>query len=142
METTHDVVTKIHEYFKTNLNNKMFNNDSKFDIDLSFGNIYEKALALILQDKTIEVKTERDKWRKTGNIAIELMNRSRLSGLTITKADWWAQVLTYRRNIESVILIPVPKLKKLVKRLVKEGHEDESIYKFEFPNGDYWVSVS
>ena len=28
------------------------------------------------------------------------------------------------------------------KRLVKEGHEDESIYKFEFPNGDYWVSVS
>ena len=94
---------------------------SKFDIDLKFGEEYEYSLARILSLGKIEVKTERDKWKKTGNIAIELMNHSRLSGLTVTKADWWAQVLTYRRNIESVILIPVPKLKKLVKRLVKEG---------------------
>jgi hypothetical protein len=49
------------------------------------------------------------------------MNQSNLSGLTITEAEWWAQILTYKGNIESVILIPVPKLKKLVKRLVKEG---------------------
>ena len=94
---------------------------SKFDIDLKFGEEYEYSLARILSLGKIEVKTERDKWKKTGNIAIELMNHSRLSGLTVTKADWWAQVLTYRRNIESVILIPVPKLKKLVKQLVKEG---------------------
>jgi len=94
---------------------------SKFDIDLKFGEDFEYSLAKILSLGKIEVKTERDKWKKTGNIAIELTNHSRLSGLTVTKADWWAQVLTYRRNIESVILIPVPKLKKLVKRLVKEG---------------------
>jgi hypothetical protein len=102
---------------------KKWNKDytSKFDIDLKFGEAYEYSLAKILSLGKIEVKTERDKWKKTGNIAIELMNRSRLSGLTVTKADWWAQVLTYRRNIESVILIPVPKLKKLVKRLVSEG---------------------
>ena len=98
---------------------------SKFyDIDLPFGLKYEGTLSELLTAKTnklIEVKTERDKWKKTGNIAIELMNQSNLSGLTITEAEWWAQILTYKGNIESVILIPVPKLKKLVKRLVKEG---------------------
>ena len=99
---------------------KKWNKDytSKFDIDLKFGEEFEFSLAKILSLGKIEVKTERDKWKKTGNIAIELMNQSNVSGLTATEAEWWAQILTYKGNIESVILIPVPKLKKLVKRLV------------------------
>ena len=102
---------------------KKWNKDytSKFDIDLKFGESYEYSLAKILSLGKIEVKTVRGKWKKTGNIAIELMIQSNLSGLTITEADWWAHVLSYRNKIESVILIPVPKLKKLVKQLVKEG---------------------
>ena len=94
---------------------------SKFDIDLKFGEEFEYSLAKILTVGKVEVKTERDKWKKTGNIAIELMNEGNLSGLTVTKAEWWAQILSYRGNIESVILMPVKKLKKLVKRLVDEG---------------------
>ena len=93
---------------------------SKFDIDLKFGEEFEYSLAKILTVGKVEVKTERDKWKKTGNIAIELMNEGNLSGLTVTKAEWWAQILSYRGNIESVILMPVKKLKKLVKRLVDE----------------------
>ena len=94
---------------------------SKFDIDLHFGESYEYSLAHILSLGKIEVKTERNKWKKTGNIAIELMNQGNLSGLTVTEAEWWAHILTYRGKIESIILIPVPKLKKLVKHLVEEG---------------------
>ncbi len=94
---------------------------SKFDIDLKFGEEFEYSLARILSIGKVEVKTERNKWKKTGNIAIELMNQGNLSGLTITEAEWWAHILTYRNKIESIILIPVPKLKKLVKQLVDEG---------------------
>ena len=122
MKTTHDVVTKIHEYFKTNLNNKMFNNDNKFDIDLSFGNIYEKALALILQDKTIEVKTERDTWKRTGNIAIELYNHNKgcPSGLSVTKANYWATILVDNFKLYGIYILPVDYLKRRVKELMSE----------------------
>ena len=94
---------------------------SKFDIDLKFGESFEYSLARILSLGKIEVKTERDKWKKTGNIAIELMNQGTLSGLTVTEAEWWAHILSYKNKIESVILIPVPKLKQLVKKLVSKG---------------------
>ena len=97
------------------------NTNSKFDIDLDFGVHYENSLAKILSIGKVEVKTERDKWKKTGNIAIELMNQGTLSGLTVTEAEWWAHILSYKNEIKSVILIPVPKLKKLVKKLVAKG---------------------
>ena len=103
-----DVVQMIHDKW-----NKEYT--SKFDIDLKFGEGYEYNIAKILSMGKIEVKTERDKWKRTGNIAIELMNQNNLSGLTVTEADWWVHILSFKNNIESVILIPVPKLKKLVK---------------------------
>ena len=43
----------------------------KFDIDLEYGKVREQQVADMLQDKKIEVKSERDVWQKTGNIAIE-----------------------------------------------------------------------
>ena len=94
---------------------------SNWDIDLKFGEDFEYSLAKILTLGKVEVKTERDKWKKTGNVAIELMNQGTLSGLTVTKAEWWAQVLSYNNKIESVILIPVKKLKRRVKALIKSG---------------------
>jgi hypothetical protein len=121
--TTKDVVTKIQEYFKANLNKKMFNNNSDFDIDLKFGQIYEKTLALILQDTTIEVKTERDTWKKTGNIAIELHNHHRNlpSGLSVTKADYWATILVDNFKFYGVHILPVDYLKRRVKEIVLSG---------------------
>ena len=118
-----DVITKIHEYFQ-NYDPKMFNNNSDFDIDLEFGQIFEKSLALILQDKKIEVKTERDKWKETGNIAIELYNHNKKapSGLSVTKADYWATILVDDYKVESIHILPVSDLKKRVKELVSKGY--------------------
>ena len=94
---------------------------SNWDIDLKFGEDFEYSLANTLTLGKVEVKTERDKWKETGNIAIELMNQGTLSGLTVTKAEWWAHILSFNNKIESVILIPVDKLKRRVKQLVEDG---------------------
>ena len=59
-----DVLTKIQEYFE-GCDQKMFNNNSDFDIDLEFGQIYEKSLALILHTRVnsqcIRISTQ---WEK------------------------------------------------------------------------------
>ena len=65
---------------------------SNWDIDLKFGEDFEYSLANTLTLGKVEVKTERDKWKETGNIAIELMNQGTLSALTVTKAEWWAHI--------------------------------------------------
>jgi hypothetical protein len=117
-----DVLTKIQKYFDEN-DQSMFNDNSKFDIDLKFGQIYEQALALILQSKKLEVKTERDTWKKTGNIAIELHNHAsnKPSGLSVTKADYWATILVDDFKIHSIHILPVSDLKKRVKDIVRNG---------------------
>ena len=43
----------------------------KFDIDLAYGEVREDKIADMLQNKKIEVKSEKDMWQKTGNICIE-----------------------------------------------------------------------
>ena len=120
---THDVVTKIHEYFQSKLNDKMFNKTNAFDLDLKFGEIFEKSLALILQDKKLEVKTERDQWVKSGNIAIELHNHNsnKPSGLSVTKADYWATILVDDYRVKSIHILPVADLKERVKEIVRSG---------------------
>ena len=62
------------------------NKDNRFDIDLKIGEGYEDSLAHILTLEKVEVKAEIDKWKKTGNIAIEIRCRGKLSGLSVTKA--------------------------------------------------------
>ena len=118
-----DVITKIQEYFNTKTNEKMFNKNSDFDIDLTFGEIYEKSLAIILQDKKIEVKTERDKWKETGNIAIEIYNHNKKakSGLSVTKANYWATILVDDYKIHSIHILPVSDLKERVKEIIHSG---------------------
>ena len=98
-----------------------YNKDNKFDVDLEFGQKFEKSLAKILSVGKVEVKTERDMWKKTGNVAIELASRGKLSGLNTTKADWWAQVLTIDSDIEGILMFPVEKLKKIVKKSIFKG---------------------
>ena len=44
--------------------------NTKFDLDLKYGQIREKRVADLLQGSKVEIKTERAWWRKTGNIAI------------------------------------------------------------------------
>ena len=40
-------------------------NRKKFDLDLKYGKVREQLVADMLQDKKIEVKSERGMWQKT-----------------------------------------------------------------------------
>ena len=46
--------------------------NNKFDIDLKYGQDRENRIEKILKEGKLEVKTERDWWFKSGNIAIEI----------------------------------------------------------------------
>ena len=56
----------------------------KFDIDLEYGKVREQMVADMLQDKKIEVKSERGMWMRTGNIAIEYECYGKPSGIAAT----------------------------------------------------------
>jgi len=57
--------------------------NGNFDIDLDFGKIYEEKVRKIFEGNGgIEVKTERDMWKRTGNIAIEIKYKGVPSGLS------------------------------------------------------------
>ena len=43
----------------------------KFDVDLKYGQKREQRIKKMIEEGTIEVKTERNWWYKTGNIAVE-----------------------------------------------------------------------
>lgn len=92
-----------------------------FDIDLAFGVKNENELADILQNAKIEVKTERDIWVDTGNIVIEIRYKGEPSGLSATKADYWAQILSYKGIIKSIVMFHVKDLKLKVKYLLENG---------------------
>ena len=109
-----DVVVRMKKHFKKEYT-------SKFDIDLDFGESYEYSLGQILTMGKVEIKTERDIWVDTGNVAIELMNQGNASGLSVTEAEWWAQILSFKGDIKSIILLPVKELKKKVKHSVQHG---------------------
>ena len=64
-------------------------NRKKFDIDLEYGKVREKQVADMLQDKKIEVKSERGMWQRTGNIAIEFESYGKPSGIAATESDYW-----------------------------------------------------
>lgn len=88
---------------------------SDFDLDYSYGLEGENLVDQLLNgSKTVEVKRDR-KWWDTGNIYIEVgcwYNNSQSwedSGLTVTKAEYWAFVLE-----SGVILVPTEHVKYAV----------------------------
>ena len=68
--------------------------NNKFDLDLKFGKNREDFVASLLNEDRakIEVKSERDWWSRTGNIAIEVECNGKPSGLTVTQADCWFNI--------------------------------------------------
>ena len=89
---------------------------SDFDLDYSFGAAGESLVNdLLTGGKTVEVKRDR-KWWDTGNIFIEVQcwyNNTMSwqdSGLTTSKADYWAFVLE-----SGVIIVPIGHVKYAVK---------------------------
>ena len=89
----------------------------KFDIDLEYGKVREKMVADMLQDKKIEVKSERDVWQKTGNIAIEYECYGKPSGINATESDYWFHNLCIGDETFATIVFDTESLKRIITNL-------------------------
>jgi len=92
-------------------------NRKKFDIDLCYGKVREKRVANMLQDKKIEVKSERDMWARTGNIAIEYESYGKPSGISATESDYWFHNLCIGDDTFATLVFDVPSLKRIIDNL-------------------------
>jgi hypothetical protein len=96
----------------------------KFDHDLEFGRLGEDFVKSMQSKNTkIEVKTERDIWKTTGNIAIEIRCRGKKSGISVTEADTWIHLLSYENNIEGGFIFST----KYLKDKIVEMHKNKEI---------------
>ena len=96
----------------------------KFDHDLAFGRLGEDFVKSMQSKNTkIEVKTERDIWKTTGNIAIEIRCRGKKSGISVTEADTWIHLLSYENNIEGGFIFST----KYLKDKIVDMHKNKEI---------------
>lgn len=103
----------------------------KFDIDLQYGKVREQRIADMLQDKKIEVKSERDVWQKTGNIAIEYQSYGKPSGIEATESDFWFHNLCIGEDTYCTLVFETSNLKKII---------DNLDYKRSVAGGDNYAS--
>ena len=93
----------------------------KFDLDLKFGHYGEDFVRDMQSGNTkVEVKTERDKWKETGNLAIEIRYNGALSGISSTEAQLWVHNFSYNNKILFSLTFQVSYLKDKIKELLKE----------------------
>jgi len=95
--------------------------NKKFDIDLKYGQVREKQVLNIFANKKIEVKTERDWWEKTGNIALEYECNGKPSGISATQSDYWIHILAKGNKNHCMLVFEVPRLKKIINKY-KDTH--------------------
>ena len=96
----------------------------KFDHDLAFGKLGEDFVKNFQSENNkIEVKTERDIWKSTGNIAIEIRCRGKKSGISVTDAETWIHLLSYKNKIESGFILRT----KFLKDKIVEIHKNKTI---------------
>ena len=69
----------------------------------------------------VEVKTERDIWKTTGNIAIELRCNGKPSGISTTESSVWVHLLAHKGVIKGGFLFKVDELKGKIKKLHENG---------------------
>ena len=93
----------------------------KFDLDLQYGQVREKIVADMLQDKKIEVKSERGMWLNTGNIAIEYECYGKPSGINTTKADYWFHNLCVGDEVFATLVFETKMLKKIINASINEN---------------------
>ena len=89
----------------------------KFDLDLQYGKVREKLVADMLQDKKIEVKSERGLWQKSGNIAIEYQSYGKPSGIDATESDYWFHNLCVGEETFCTLVFDTNSLKKIIRNL-------------------------
>ena len=96
----------------------------KFDHDLAFGKLGEDFVKNFQSENNkIEVKTERDIWKTTKNIAIEIRCRGKKSGISVTEAQTWIHLLSYKNKIEGGFIFQT----KYLKDKIVEMYENKTI---------------
>lgn len=92
--------------------------NNKFDIDLKYGQERENRIEKILKEGKLEVKTERDWWFKSGNIAIEIECNGKPSGIMATTADYWVHILANGDKDYCRLIFDTETIKKLTKKYI------------------------
>ena len=92
--------------------------NSKFDLDLAYGQDREQRVAAIFDtDKfKVEVKTERDWWYRSGNIAIEVESYGKPSGISVTEADYWVHILADGKKDYCRLIFDTDTIRHLAKK--------------------------
>jgi len=97
--------------------------NNNFEYDLKFGTKGENLLAkiLLLKGDTIEVKTDKDaiQGKATNNVFVEYESRNKPSGISKSKAKWYAFVLSN----ENLILIESKKLKDICRKYLNSNRD-------------------
>ena len=93
-----------------------------FDMDLEFGKMGEEFTQQVFEGNSkVEVKTERDIWVTTGNVAIEIRCNGKPSGLSTTEASVWIHLLAYNGVIKGGYLFKVDELRAFIKKRHKRA---------------------
>ena len=96
--------------------------DLKVEEDMLYGKIGEEFTQQLFEGNTkIEIKTERDIWERTGNIAVEMRYKGSPSGISTTKASVWIHLLSVKGVIKGGFILKVDELKALIKKRHNEG---------------------
>ena len=103
----------------------------KFDLDLAYGQLHEDKVLQMLENKKIEVKTERGMWTTTGNIAIEFESYGKPSGINATESDYWFHNLAINDEVYCTLVFDTKTLRKIVQKL-----DNHRVVK----GGDNWAS--
>tara|TARA_Y100001970_G_C14049652_1_gene758226 strand:+ start:75 stop:461 length:387 start_codon:yes stop_codon:yes gene_type:complete len=87
-------------------------------LDLAYGQDREQRVAAIFNsDKfKVEVKTERDWWYRTNNIAIEVESYGKPSGIAVTEADYWVHILANGNKDYCRLIFDTDTIRQLAKK--------------------------
>ena len=86
----------------------------KFDIDLEYGKIRESQILDMFENAKIEVKSERDIWQKSGNIAIEYECYGKPSGIKATESDYWFHNLCINDETYATLVFRTDFLRRII----------------------------
>ncbi len=126
--------------------------ETKFSRDLKFGKENEELISDIIEGgQSIEVKTERDIWMKTGNFVLELFRVSRggkreASGVSTSKSQHWVQSFNYEGKHVGFFCLPTTMMrgfatyivnKKYVTKITPMGDEFRT-YGILVPISKFW----
>ena len=88
---------------------------SDFTHDLKVGQEGEKLFGEMLAGDKVEVKSEQDQWKDTGNVFVEFWCRDEKSGIAKTEAKWWAINFMIKGEHQFTLTLPTDRLRKMVK---------------------------